>query len=209
MAGTVSTAVVAASGAAAARAHSAGFDAIELRGAHGYLLHELLSPVTNTRDDEWSGTMAARERLLRDTVVAVREHWPEEKPLLVRLSVEDVALGGSTAADSAVLAHRLASLGVDLIDCSSGGLVAGVDYDAFPGYQVAGSVTVRAGSGLPTSAVGMITSPAHAAEIVASGQADAVMLGREMLRNPYWARHAATELGIQVPGVARYHRAFS
>ena len=208
---TVLQSVVDAFGAAAARAEAAGFDAIELHGAHGYLLHELLSPVTNTRDDEWSGSTTARERLLLVTVTAVRQHWPATKPLLVRLSVDDVAPGGSTANDSVLLAQRLGDIGVDLIDCSTGGLVAGIDYDAFPGYQVPGSTTVRAGSGLPTSAVGLITSPTQAAEIIASGHADAVMLGRAMLRDPYWARHAAAELGAvaQLVGVTRYHRAFS
>ena len=200
-------ATIAAFGAAARRADAAGFDAIELHGAHGYLLHELLSPVTNTRDDEWAGGRAARERLLLETVAEVRANWPQGKPLIVRLSVNDVAPGGSTADDSASLARRLGALGVDLIDCSSGGLVAGVEYDATPGYQVPGATTVREGSGLPTSAVGLIDSPEHAAAIVAEGQADAVMLGRAMLRNPYWARHAASTLGIATPSVSRYHRA--
>ncbi|GAB2453998.1 2,4-dienoyl-CoA reductase-like NADH-dependent reductase (Old Yellow Enzyme family) [Conyzicola lurida] len=196
-------ATVAAFGAAARRADEAGFDAIELHGAHGYLLHELLSPVTNTRDDDW----ASRERLLLETVAAVRANWPQGKPLIVRLSVDDVAPGGLTAEDSASLATRLGELGVDLIDCSSGGLVAGAEYAATPGYQVPGAATVRRLSGLPTSAVGLITSPEHAASIVAEGSADAVMLGREMLRNPYWARHAASALGVSLPGVSRYHRA--
>jgi 2,4-dienoyl-CoA reductase-like NADH-dependent reductase (Old Yellow Enzyme family) len=196
-------ATVAAFGAAARRAHEAGFDAIELHGAHGYLLHELLSPVTNTRDDEWS----ARERLILDTVAAVRAHWPDDKPLIMRLSVNDVVPGGSSADDSADLARRLGELGVDLIDCSSGGLVAGVEYDASPGYQVPGASTVRRLSGLPTSAVGLITTAEQAAAIVADGHADAVMLGREMLRNPQWARHAASALGVAIPAVSRYHRA--
>jgi 2,4-dienoyl-CoA reductase-like NADH-dependent reductase (Old Yellow Enzyme family) len=200
-------ATVAAFGAAARRANEAGFDAIELHGAHGYLLHELLSPVTNSRGDDWSGEVAARERLLLETVAAVRAEWPESKPLIVRLSVNDVAPGGSTADDSAALARRLGALGVDLIDCSSGGLVAGVEYDARPGYQVPGAATVRALSGLPTSAVGLISTPEHAASVVAEGHADAVMLGRAMLRDPYWARHAASALGVSLPGVSRYHRA--
>jgi 2,4-dienoyl-CoA reductase-like NADH-dependent reductase (Old Yellow Enzyme family) len=194
---------------AARRADLAGFDAVELHGAHGYLLHEMLSPVTNTRDDVWAGSREARERFLLDTVTAVRAVWPDHKPLIVRLSVEDVVEGGSTAIDTADLALRLKAAGVDLIDCSSGGLVAGAEYNAFPGYQVPGSAYVRQASGLPTSAVGMITSPEHAAEILASGQADAVMLGREMLRNPRWARHAAEQLGVttNVLSPDRYHRA--
>lgn len=194
---------------AALRADAAGFDAIELHGAHGYLLHEMLSPVTNTRGDDWSGSAEARERFLLETVRAVRAVWPEGKPLIVRLSVDDVAEGGLTASDSAELAKRLAQEGVDLIDCSSGGLVAGAEYTATPGYQVPGSITVRA-AGVPTAAVGLISEPTQAEAIVADGHADAVMLGREMLRNPHWARHAAVALGVAdaVPHQSRYHRAW-
>jgi 2,4-dienoyl-CoA reductase-like NADH-dependent reductase (Old Yellow Enzyme family) len=194
---------------AARRADQSGFDVVELHGAHGYLLHEMLSPLTNTRSDGWSGTGAGRERFLLETVDAVRTVWPESKPLFVRLSISDVARGGTTAEDSADLARRLLERGVDLIDCSSGGLLAGVEYDPRPGYQVPGAAIVRERAGVPTSAVGLITSPAQAETIITTGQADAVMLGREMLRNPYWARHAALALGVgaEFPGQPRYHRA--
>lgn len=194
---------------AAVRADAAGFDAIELHGAHGYLLHEMLSPVTNTRDDDWSGSPAARERFLLETVRAVRAVWPDGKPLIVRLSVDDVAEGGLTSTDSADMAKRLVAEGVDLIDCSSGGLVAGAEYAASPGYQVPGSITVRA-AGVPTAAVGLISEPAQANAIIADGHADAIMIGREMLRNPHWTRHAAVALGSAdaVPHQSRYHRAW-
>jgi 2,4-dienoyl-CoA reductase-like NADH-dependent reductase (Old Yellow Enzyme family) len=201
--------VIHAFAAAAVRADAAGFDAIELHGAHGYLLHEMLSPVTNTRGDDWSGSAEARERFLLDTVRAVRAVWPSTKPLIVRLSVDDVAEGGLTARDNAGLATRLAAEGVDLIDCSSGGLVAGAEYVATPGYQVPGSITVRE-TGIPTAAVGLISDPEHANAIVAAGHADAIMIGREMLRDPHWARHAAVTLGVAdaVPHQPRYHRAW-
>lgn len=193
-------AVVGAFAAAAARAVSAGFDAVELHGAHGYLLHELLSPVTNDRAD--------RRSLLVDVVRAVRAELPAGMPLLVRLSVSDVAPGGLEADDSAALAPLLLSAGADLIDCSSGGLVPGAEYRPAPGYQVPGCATVRA-AGSPTAAVGLITEPAHAEDVLASGAADAVLLGRAMLRDPHWARHAAVALGDgSGPRVSRYHRAW-
>lgn len=199
-------AVIDAFSSAARRADDAGFDVVELHGAHGYLLHEFLSPVGNTRDDEWGG--AARSRLLLECVRAVRAVWPEHKPLFVRLSVDDVAEGGTTAQDSALLARSLGDLGVDLIDCSSGGLIAGAEYSPAPGYQVPGAQIVRSGGGLPVSAVGIITSATQAAEILASGSADAVMLGRELLRNPHFPRHAAAALGTPLPPHRRYHRAW-
>lgn len=201
-------AVVRAFADAAHRAVAAGFDVVELHGAHGYLLHELLSPVTNARTDAWGGSRDRRERLLLGTVRAVRAVLPDGMPLLVRLSVSDVAPGGLEAADSAALAVRLADAGADLVDCSSGGLVPGSDYRPSPGYQVPGSVVVRA-AGVPTAAVGLIDDPAHAEDVLRRGQADAVLLGRGMLRDPHWARHAAVELGdADGPREARYHRAW-
>jgi 2,4-dienoyl-CoA reductase-like NADH-dependent reductase (Old Yellow Enzyme family) len=201
--------LIAAFATSARRAVDAGFDAVELHGAHGYLLHEFLSPVTNVRNDSWGGTATARSRLLFEVVGAVRAELPDDMPLIVRLSVDDAVDNGTDAAASAELSIALQALGVDLIDCSSGGLVAGADYRPGPGYQVAGSVTVRA-TGVLTAAVGMITEPIQAETIVATGQADAVLLGREMLRNPHWARRAATELGAldQAPAEPRYHRAY-
>lgn len=197
-------AVVAEFAAAARRSVAAGFDAIELHGAHGYLLHEFLSPVTNRRDDRWGADRAA---LLLATVAAVRAEMPEGMPLIVRLSVDDVAPGGSQAADSAELARRLHTAGVDLVDCSSGGLVAGAEYSPSPGYQVPGSAVVRA-AGVPTAAVGLITDPRHADRIVADGDADLVLLGREMLRDPHWARRAELALTGAASLEPRYHRAY-
>jgi 2,4-dienoyl-CoA reductase-like NADH-dependent reductase (Old Yellow Enzyme family) len=201
-------AVVAAFGAAALRAHAAGFDAVELHGAHGYLLHELLSPVTNPRTDSWGGSRSGRERLLVSAVRAVRAAVPDGMPVLVRLSVPDVAPGGLEAADSASLAVRLVDAGADLIDCSSGGLVPGAEYRPAPGYQVPGSAAVRA-AGVRTAAVGLIEEPWHAEDVLRRGEADAVLLGRAMLRDPHWARHAAVTLGDPAgPREPRYHRAW-
>jgi 2,4-dienoyl-CoA reductase-like NADH-dependent reductase (Old Yellow Enzyme family) len=190
--------------AAAARAVAAGFDAVELHGAHGYLLHEFLSPVSNARDDDWG---ARRDALLMQTVEAVRGVLPEGMPLIVRLSAEDVAEGGLTAADSANLSAQLASRGVDLIDCSSGGLVDGAEYDPFPGYQVPAAAQVRA-AGIPTAAVGLISDPEMAEAIVRDGSADLVLLGREMLRDPHWTRRAERELTGTASMERRYHRAY-
>ncbi len=195
--------------AAALRADAAGFDVVELHAAHGYLLHELLSPVTNQRADSWGGGVQGRERLLLTVVRRVREVWPGEKPLFVRISAADVAPGGLGHPDSVQLALRLAALGVDLVDCSSGGLVGGAEYPETPGYQVPGAAAVRHGAGVATAAVGLITRPQHAEEILGRGEAHAVLLGRAMLRDPHWARHAAVELGIaDGPREPRYHRAW-
>lgn len=199
-------AVVAGFVEAAGRARRAGFDVIELHAAHGYLLHEFLSPVTNRRTDAWGGSAQGREALLMAVVAAVREVW--DGPLLVRVSAADVAPGGLGHEDTAGLALRLAARGVDLVDCSSGGLVAGAEYPETPGYQVEGAAAVRA-AGVPSAAVGLITEAAAAEEILARGQADAILLGRAMLRDPHWARRAALELGdSQGPAEPRYHRAY-
>ncbi|WP_268892892.1 oxidoreductase [Puerhibacterium puerhi] len=194
---------------AARRAEAAGFDGVELHAAHGYLLHELLSPLTNDRDDAWGGDRAGRERLLLETVDAVRAALPDDKVLLVRLSAADGADGGATHEDTADLARRLADRGVDLVDCSSGGLLAGVEYVPSPGYQVPGAAAVRA-AGVPAGAVGLISDPHHAEAVVSAGHADVVLLGRELLRDPHWARRAAVVLDR--PGAVapppRYHRAW-
>ncbi len=196
--------------AAAGRAVAAGFDGVELHAGHGYLLHEMLSPVTNTRDDAWGGDAERRSRLLRETVAAVRAVLPDRAVLLVRLSASDVVPHGTTVEDTAALAVRLHALGADLVDCSSGGLVPGVEYDPAPGYQVAGAAAVRA-AGVPSGAVGMITEPAQAEAIIAQGAADAVLLGRAALRDPHWARHAAQALGataaleVPVPYLRAWH----
>ncbi|NHI17670.1 oxidoreductase [Microbacterium excoecariae] len=192
--------LVAAFAHAARRAVAAGFDAVEIHAAHGYLLHELLSPVTNPEGSD-------REAPLREVVRAVRAEAPAGFPVIVRLSVDDVAEGGLTAEDSAGLARRLVSDGADLIDCSSGGLVWGAEYAPAPGYQVPGAARVRR-EGVPVAAVGLIADPDHAEALVAGGEADLVLLGREMLRDPHWARRAESALAGAATIEPRYHRAY-
>ncbi len=188
--------IVAAFEAAAARALDAGFDVIEIHAAHGYLLHSFLSPLVNTRDDAYGGDFEGRTRLLCEVATAVRRVWPDDRALFTRLSATDWVDGGWTGDDTVRLARRLADLGVDLIDCSSGGLVPGAPVPVAPGYQVPFAARVRAEAGVASGAVGMITQPEQAASIVAGGQADLVLLGREMLRNPYWPQKAARALGL-------------
>ncbi|MEJ2666608.1 MAG: NADH:flavin oxidoreductase/NADH oxidase [Deinococcales bacterium] len=188
--------IVAAFEAAASRALDAGFDVIEIHAAHGYLLHSFLSPLVNTRDDAYGGDFEGRTRLLCEVATAVRRVWPDDRALFTRLSATDWVDGGWTGDDTVRLARRLAELGVDLIDCSSGGLVPGAPVPVAPGYQVPFAARVRAEAGIPSGAVGMITQPEQAASIVAGGQADLVLLGREMLRNPYWPQKAARALGL-------------
>ncbi|WP_139315882.1 hypothetical protein [Cellulosimicrobium sp. CUA-896] len=194
---------------AARRAVRAGFDAVELHAAHGYLLHELLSPLTNDRDDRWGGDREGRERLLLETVAAVRAELPGTVALLVRLSASDGPDLGTTVAETADLAVRLAARGVDLVDCSSGGLLAGVEYPSFAGYQVPGAAAVRA-AGVPAGAVGLINDPHHAQAVLDAGHADVVLLGRELLRDPHWVRRAAVALGREdaIAPPPRYHRAW-
>lgn len=202
---------IAAFAAAAVRADAAGFDAVELHAAHGYILHEFLSPLTNSRNDKWGGSPENRERMLLDTVKAVRATMPAGKPLLVRLSTSDAVPGGATWEESAGLAARLGTLGVDLIDCSSGGLLSGVDYRPGPGYQLPGSIAIKQQNPeLMTAAVGCIDTPEQAATIVDNGLADAVMIGRAHLRNPHWASHASLALsrGKSMPSNPRYARAY-
>jgi len=187
-------AVVRAFEAAAVRAHDAGFDVVEIHAAHGYLLHSFLSPLSNTRDDAYGGDFEGRTRLLREVAAAVRRVWPEDKPLFTRLSATDWLDGGWTGDDTVRLAGELGALGVDLVDCSSGGVVPGVEVPVRPGYQVPFAARVRAEAGVPAGAVGMITRPAQAAGIVESGQADLVLLARELLRNPSWPQQAAQAL---------------
>ncbi len=184
-------------GQAARRAHEAGFQVLELHGAHGYLLHQFLSPAANQRNDAWGGTPERRQRFGLAVVDEVRRHWPQDKALFWRMASEDES--GWTLDDSADLARRLQSHGVDLIDCSSGGIsgrTATAGGAARPaGYQVPFAAHVRRVSGVPTMAVGLITQARHAQDVIAEGQADLVALGREMLHNPSWAAHAACELG--------------
>ena len=193
--------------AAAGRALAAGFQVIELHAAHGYLLHEFLSPLSNQRTDDYGGTFENRVRLLLDVVAATREVWPEELPLLVRLSVTDWTEGGWNADESIQLAAILKTRGVDLIDCSTGGNVPKAPIPVGPGYQVQFAERIRAEVGMMTGAVGLITTAAEAEAIVANGQADLVLLAREFLRQPYFPLLAAQELGVEVQWPAQYERA--
>jgi len=198
--------VVDAFAAATRRALAAGFRVIELHAAHGYLLHQFLSPLTNQRTDEYGGRFENRVRLTLDVVDAVRKAWPGEFPLWVRVSATDWADGGWDAEQTVELARLLAARGVDLVDCSTGGLVAGVKIPVGPGYQVEFAERVRRDAGIATGAVGMITTPEQADEIVRSGRADVVLLARQLLRDPYWPLRAGKALGEQVKWPVQYER---
>ncbi|MFB9234343.1 NADH:flavin oxidoreductase/NADH oxidase [Plantactinospora siamensis] len=200
--------VVAGFANAAGRAVDAGFAAVEIHAAHGYLLHEFLSPLTNHRTDAYGGDRAGRMRLAVEVAHAVRAAVGPDVPVLARISATDWTDGGWTVDDSVVLAKELAAAGVDLIDCSSGGAAARADIPLGPGYQVPLAARVRRDAGVPTGAVGLISEPEQAEEIVAGGQADLVLLGRELLRDPYWARRAAAKLGAEPGWPAQYQRAF-
>ena len=191
-------------------AEAAGFRLIELHFAHGYLVHEFLSPLSNRREDGYGGGFEQRIRLALEVTRAVRAEWPERLPLLARLSCTDWVEGGWTVEESVELARRLRAEGVDLVDCSSGGLVPYASIEAVPGYQVPFARRIRAEAGVPTAAVGLISTPAQAEAIVEGDDADMVMLARAMLRDPYWPLHAAAELGSpearRIP--VQYQRAF-
>jgi len=184
--------------AAARRAIGAGFDVLELHAAHGYLLHQFLSPLSNQRTDEFGGSLENRARLLLRVVEAVRAEVGEAVPLLVRFSATDYAVDGWTVDETAVVAGWAAQAGADFFDVSSGGNVTGVQIPLAPGYQVPMAQYVKDTAAVPVNAVGLITTAAHANEIVASGAADAVMLGREFLRDPHFALRAAAELGVRL-----------
>ncbi len=180
--------------AAAQRSESAGFDVVELHFAHGYLAHQFYSPLVNDRQDHYGGSFDNRVRLLLEITEAVRAVWPRDRPLLARLSATDWVDGGWTGDDSVRLARLLADRGVDLVDASTGGAVPHADIPVKAGYQVPFARRIRAEADVPTGAVGLITAPEQAEEIVASDSADAVLLGRELLRNPHWPLHAADRL---------------
>jgi 2,4-dienoyl-CoA reductase-like NADH-dependent reductase (Old Yellow Enzyme family) len=192
---------------AAVLAREADFEAVELHFAHGYLVHSFLSPLSNKRTDAYGGGFDGRARFALEIAAAVRRVWPEELPLFVRVSATDWAEGGWDLPQTVELAKRLKAAGVDLIDCSSGALVPYAKIPAAPGYQVPFAEAVRREAGIATGAVGMITEPAQAEEIVASGKADAVLLARQFLREPYWPQRAAAELGAQAAWPKQYGRA--
>ncbi len=192
---------------AAIRALDAGFQVIELHAAHGYLLHSFLSPLTNHRTDEYGGDFEGRIRLLCEVVMAVRVAWPDELPIVVRLSATDWADGGWQLDDSIALSRRLAQLKVDLVDCSSGGLVSHQQIPVAPLYQLPFARRIRHEASIPTAAVGLITESAQAERIIADGDADLVLLGRELLRHPRWPLQAAQELGADVAWPRQYERA--
>ncbi len=193
---------------AARRALDAGFQVVEIHGAHGYLIHEFLSPLTNRRTDEYGGTFENRIRLALEVTAAVRDVWPAGLPLFFRVSATDWAEGGWDVDQSVELARRLGALGVDLVDCSSGGAVPHQRIEIAPGYQVPFAERIRAESGVATGAVGMITTAAQADRIVRQAQADLVLLARAFLRDPYFPLHAARELGVEMLPPVQYLRAF-
>ena len=199
--------VVGAFAVAARRALAAGFRVVELHAAHGYLLHEFLSPLSNRRTDSYGGSFENRTRIVREVVDAVRRVWPDALPLFVRVSATDWIDGGWDLEQTVALARLLKEHGVDLIDCSSGGNATGVRIPMTPGYQVPLAERVRRDAGIATGAVGLITGAAQADEIIRQGQADLVLLARELLRDPYWPLHAAAELGQASPWPPQYLRA--
>jgi 2,4-dienoyl-CoA reductase-like NADH-dependent reductase (Old Yellow Enzyme family) len=201
------TTVVGAFRDAARRAAQGGFETVEIHMAHGYLLHQFLSPLTNLRKDEYGGTIENRMRLPLEVARAVREAFPVERPVLARISATDWVEGGWDLEQSVVLARALREAGVDLVDCSSGGLVPHAKVPLAPGYQVPFAEAIRARTGVMTGAVGLITEPAQAEAIVASGKADMVLFAREMLRDPYWPLHAAQALDVEATWPLQYLRA--
>ncbi|MEU9302453.1 NADH:flavin oxidoreductase/NADH oxidase [Streptomyces sp. NPDC048269] len=195
--------------AAAERALAAGYEIVEIHGAHGYLIGEFLSPFSNKRTDAYGGSFENRTRLAVEVVDAVRAVWPEELPLFFRISATDwLEEDGWTADETVRLAGLLQEHGVDLLDVSTGGLAPRVEIPVGPGYQVPFAARVKAETSLPVAAVGLIIEPAHAEKILANGEADAVLLGRELLRDPYWARRAAAELGAEPRTPDQYHRSW-
>jgi 2,4-dienoyl-CoA reductase-like NADH-dependent reductase (Old Yellow Enzyme family) len=198
--------VVSGFAAAARHACEAGFRVIEIHAAHGYLLHEFLSPLSNRRTDAYGGSFENRTRILREVVAAVRGSWPEGAPVFVRISATDWIEGGWDIQQSVELARQLKELGADLIDCSSGGNVPDAEIPVGPGYQTPFAEQIRREANILTGAVGMITSPVQAEHILATGQADAIIIARELLRDPYWPLRAARELVQPISWPVQYLR---
>jgi 2,4-dienoyl-CoA reductase-like NADH-dependent reductase (Old Yellow Enzyme family) len=194
--------------AATRRSREAGFQVIEVHAAHGYLLHEFLSPLSNQRDDRYGGSLENRARLLREVVVAVRTQWPEPRPLFVRVSATEWAEGGWDIDECVELARWLQQDGVDLIDCSSGGTVPHPKIPIAPGYQVPFATRIRRDVGIATGAVGLITDAHQAESILAQGDADLILMARESLRDPYFPRRAAAELGARIEPPVQYQRSW-
>ena len=199
--------IVAAFAAAAKRSLAAGFDVVEIHMAHGYLLHEFLSPLSNRRSDDYGGSLENRARLPLRVAQAVREVWPLNLPLFVRISATDWVDGGWDLAQSLQLCRWLKDAGVDLIDCSSGGMTPDAKIPAGPGFQTPFATAIRQELDIAVGAVGLITVPEQAEQIVATGLADVVFLARELLRDPYWPLHAAQQLGAEVAWPVQYQRA--
>lgn len=200
--------VVAAFASAAGRAHAAGFRALEIHAAHGYLLHEFLSPLSNLRTDDHGGSFDNRIRFVRRVVAAIRAAVPDSVPLLLRISATDWTEGGWDLEQSCALADAIKKDGVALLDVSSAGNVAGAKVPVGPGYQTPFAAEIRRRTGMKTGTVGMITSPAQADHVVRTEQADVVLLARELLRDPYWPRRAAEALGAKIEAPVQYTRAW-
>ena len=192
--------------AAARRSVAAGFDAIEIHAAHGYLLHQFLSPLANRRDDNYGGSFENRTRFLLEVAAAIRGSIPDAMPLLVRISATDWVEGGWTLDESVELSRALKAAGVDLMDCSSGAMVPYAKIPAAPGYQVPFADRIRREAGIATATVGLITSGPQAEEILTAGKADVVLIGREFLRDAYWPYHAARALGETISAPVPYQR---
>jgi 2,4-dienoyl-CoA reductase-like NADH-dependent reductase (Old Yellow Enzyme family) len=193
--------------AATKRAERAGFEVLEIHMAHGYLLNEFLSPLSNERKDEYGGSIENRMRFPLEVARAVRATWPQRLPLFTRISASDWVEGGWTIDDSVVLSRELRAVGIDLIDCSSGGNHPHAKIEVKPGYQVPFAERVKRDAGIASGAVGLIVDAKQAEEIIASGKADAVLIARELLRNPYWPLHAAFQLGVKTKWPKQYERA--
>lgn len=190
---------------AARRAKEAGFDIIEIHGAHGYLINEFLSPLTNKRTDEYGGSLQNRGRFLKEVIEAVREVWTKELPIILRISAEEYAKGGNNPNDLAEIINYVKEAGIDIVDVSSGAIVD-AKIETYPGYQVKFAETIKEITNLPVIAGGLITSPLMAEEIIQNGRADLIFLGRELLRNPYWPLMAAKDLKDDIEWPNQYSR---